>query len=379
METMLQDVKYALPPARPAAVVCDPRRLDAGAGHRRLDGAVQRHRLGAVAAAAVSAPGGTGHHRRGGGSAEPASRRAMRRRWPTFASGERLTTIVSHAGMGRVGGFVPLIVDTGTPRAFDGRRSLRRLSRDLRHHAHPRSRHSRGRHARRRAGASRCWATPSGSAQFGGDPNVLGRSIQIQDRPVTIVGVLPAGFYQETAVWQARQFPAVMFDRRGSGTPVIARLRPGVTLVAGEGGSRRRHAARHRDGTDTRPGSRGDRVDVRRRDQPVRRHDQHAGVGGRADPGHRLRQRRRADAGARRDAPGGAGDPRGDRRRARTIGPAAAHREPAAGAGRRSRRRAARLCVARFAGRAHSVVAAGQFAGRRSTPPSWRSRSASPS
>ena len=66
---------------------------------------------------------------------------------------------------------------------------------------------------------------------FGGDRNVLGRVISIQNRPVTIVGVLPAGFYQETAVWQARQFNAVMLDRRGSGTPVIARLRPGVTLV----------------------------------------------------------------------------------------------------------------------------------------------------
>ena len=59
-----------------------------------------------------------------------------------------------------------------------------------------------------------------------------------------------------------------------------------------------------------------------------------------------------------------AGDPRGDRRRTRAAGPAAAHREPAAGAGGRARRRAARLCVARLAGRAHSAVAARQFTGR---------------
>jgi predicted permease len=67
--------------------------------------------------------------------------------------------------------------------------------------------------------------------QFGGDPNVLGRDIRIQNRPVTIVGVLPAGFYAGTAVWQARQFSGMMLDRRGSGTPVIARLKPGVTLA----------------------------------------------------------------------------------------------------------------------------------------------------
>jgi predicted permease len=48
---------------------------------------------------------------------------------------------------------------------------------------------------------------------------------------VTIVGVLPAGFYQKTAVWQAKRFPGAMLGLRGSGTPVIARLRPGVTLA----------------------------------------------------------------------------------------------------------------------------------------------------
>jgi hypothetical protein len=45
-----------------------------------------------------------------------------------------------------------------------------------------------------------------------------------------IVGVLPAGFYSNTAVWQASRFSGQWLDRRGSGTPVIARLRPGVTL-----------------------------------------------------------------------------------------------------------------------------------------------------
>jgi putative ABC transport system permease protein len=65
--------------------------------------------------------------------------------------------------------------------------------------------------------------------EFGGDRNVLGRDIRIQNRPVTIVGVLPAGFYSETAVWQAMQFSGARLSNRGSGTPVIARLRPGIT------------------------------------------------------------------------------------------------------------------------------------------------------
>src|SRR5262249_44048785 len=66
--------------------------------------------------------------------------------------------------------------------------------------------------------------------EFGGDRNVLDRSIRIQDKPVTILGVLPAGFYDDTQVWQAEQFRSAALDFRGSGTPVIARLRPGIAL-----------------------------------------------------------------------------------------------------------------------------------------------------
>src|SRR5262249_39508164 len=52
--------------------------------------------------------------------------------------------------------------------------------------------------------------------------------IQIQNAPVAIVGVLPAGFYHNTAVWRASQWEDARLDFRGSGTPVIARLQPGV-------------------------------------------------------------------------------------------------------------------------------------------------------
>ena len=59
-----------------------------------------------------------------------------------------LDRIIAHAGMGRVSGFEPLIVETATAAASDRRGSLRGLSRDLRHHAHSWPRHSGGRHAR---------------------------------------------------------------------------------------------------------------------------------------------------------------------------------------------------------------------------------------
>ncbi|UCG87811.1 MAG: ABC transporter permease [Gemmatimonadota bacterium] len=71
-------------------------------------------------------------------------------------------------------------------------------------------------------------------AEFGGDPNVVGRSVVIADRPVTIIGVMPAGF----------EFPAPGVDayiqlqidrenpwaRNNHYLPTIARLAPGATI-----------------------------------------------------------------------------------------------------------------------------------------------------
>ena len=141
-----------------------------------------------------------------------------------------LTGIISHAGMGRVTGTVPPIVDTGTPErltvaeASEGFLETYGITPIL-------GRAIQEDDTRTGAPAVALLGHAYWQRQFGGDPNVLGRGIRIQGRPVTIVGVLPAGFYTETAVWQARQLNSVMLDRRGSGTPVIARLRPGVTLA----------------------------------------------------------------------------------------------------------------------------------------------------
>ena len=71
-------------------------------------------------------------------------------------------------------------------------------------------------------------------SRFGGVPDVLGRVIRIEGAPATIVGVLPAGFYDETAVWEPTRRPASRVGKRGSGAAVCGRLRPGVTLAQAE-------------------------------------------------------------------------------------------------------------------------------------------------
>ena len=162
--------------------------------------------------------------------ARTASRRGMRLRWRDIRIWRTLTTIVSHAGMGRVSGFVPLIVDTGTPQ----RLTVAEASEDF--------------------------------LETYGIVPILGRGIQVDDtrdgasggraaRPrLLAAGVRrrserarPRAPHPERARDHRRRaasrllsgdrclagqaVPSVMLDRRGSGTPVIARLRPGVTLT----------------------------------------------------------------------------------------------------------------------------------------------------
>ena len=139
-----------------------------------------------------------------------------------------LESVISHVGMGRVNGFIPLIVEAGQPQrltvaeASEGFLETYGIVPML------------GRAIQlddTRAGAP--MVALLGHAfwqrEFGGDPDVLGRSLRIQNQPVTIVGVLPAGFYRDTAIWQPRQFSGDRLESRGSGASVIARLRPGVS------------------------------------------------------------------------------------------------------------------------------------------------------
>jgi len=73
---------------------------------------------------------------------------------------------------------------------------------------------------------------------FAGDPTVVGRTIQVNSQPMTVVGVLPKGFaypgFSQIEMWQPLAFApsALTPDNRGNhGFEVVARLKPGVTLA----------------------------------------------------------------------------------------------------------------------------------------------------
>jgi putative ABC transport system permease protein len=74
-------------------------------------------------------------------------------------------------------------------------------------------------------------------SNFGSDPSVVGRVIRIDNRPVTVIGVMPEDFYFPTPkvqAWTPFAFtPAQMSDaQRGTEySTMIARLRPGATVA----------------------------------------------------------------------------------------------------------------------------------------------------
>ena len=73
--------------------------------------------------------------------------------------------------------------------------------------------------------------------RFGADPNIIGRIIQLNDRPAEIIGVMPAEFrfvYQDTDLWSAYQLDRSQRWRETAGRflNVVARLEPGATIDA---------------------------------------------------------------------------------------------------------------------------------------------------
>ena len=73
--------------------------------------------------------------------------------------------------------------------------------------------------------------------RFGGDPRVLGRTINIDGRGMTIVGVMPPGidFPKDAQLWQPLPFGyAELRVRRFHFLRVIGRLEPGVTIEQAE-------------------------------------------------------------------------------------------------------------------------------------------------
>ena len=69
---------------------------------------------------------------------------------------------------------------------------------------------------------------------FQGDPQALGRNIQLSDEPYTVVGVMPPGLRfisREQDVWAPWAFPPAWSQVRGAHfLSVLARRKPGVTL-----------------------------------------------------------------------------------------------------------------------------------------------------
>jgi putative ABC transport system permease protein len=70
--------------------------------------------------------------------------------------------------------------------------------------------------------------------RYGGSPDVLGRKIDVNDKPYEVVGVLPRDFYflpsRDIDIWMPASFPAWMRKAFGwHDEQIVARLKPGVT------------------------------------------------------------------------------------------------------------------------------------------------------
>ncbi|HEU4930425.1 MAG TPA: ABC transporter permease, partial [Pyrinomonadaceae bacterium] len=76
--------------------------------------------------------------------------------------------------------------------------------------------------------------------RFGGDKNIVGRQISVNERPSTIVGVMPATFgwhiqkgtqaSKPADIWIPFQVPNELRQRRGRFASAVARLKPGVSM-----------------------------------------------------------------------------------------------------------------------------------------------------
>jgi hypothetical protein len=71
-------------------------------------------------------------------------------------------------------------------------------------------------------------------SQFGGDPAVLGRTVNLNGSPYTIIGVMPPTFYfpnREKQLWRALIFRDENFANRNNNyIEAVGRLKPGATF-----------------------------------------------------------------------------------------------------------------------------------------------------
>ncbi len=76
--------------------------------------------------------------------------------------------------------------------------------------------------------------------RFGGDENLIGRTVQLNNLPYTIIGILPEGFAwhvprnsrtgKPAEIWSPWQLTQDMLTRRGRFACAVARLKPGVSF-----------------------------------------------------------------------------------------------------------------------------------------------------
>jgi putative ABC transport system permease protein len=71
---------------------------------------------------------------------------------------------------------------------------------------------------------------------FGGDQSIIGKTIELDGKPATVVGVLPKGFTlygtsPQFDIWRPFEFDRTKLDRQDHELVVFGRLRPGVTIA----------------------------------------------------------------------------------------------------------------------------------------------------
>ena len=173
--------------------------------------------------------------------------------------------------------------------------------------------------------------------QFGGDPAIVGKSIPLDGKPVTVIGVAPASFQilYQSELWTLMTPKRSPEQRRRHYLQVLGRLKPGVTVeqarsamgvIAGQ-------IAEISPATNKDWGVTIDPLRESIVGSETAHHHPGAGRSGGVHPPDGVRQCGQPDAGARRGAGAGNGGAGIAGRGRRAAGEAVADRKPAAGPG----------------------------------------------
>ena len=70
--------------------------------------------------------------------------------------------------------------------------------------------------------------------RLGADPSIVGRTIQLDDRPATVLGVMPPGFAapRNAMFWVPSQMDSVLPPNTTFYTQIVGRLKPGISMSA---------------------------------------------------------------------------------------------------------------------------------------------------